>query len=82
MSFKEKLFESKDKFYKIFDKNIEKEGTFITCNGKLSYDDLINDHLDFWVKTRIDGVSVSMIMYAEDLNAIKLIDELSKDYFK
>lgn len=76
-----KLKENKDQFYKIFDAVIEKDGDFITCKGKITYDKLIDSHLKAWAMSRIYGVSASMAFYAEATEAIKLIDTLAKEYF-
>ena len=73
MSFKDKLFKHKDEFCEIFDKVLEKP---------INYDGLIKSHLDSWITSRIKGVSSSMAFYDEDIDAIKLIDKLSKEYFK
>ena len=81
MGLKQKLFENKTEFYRIFNDAIKKDGDFITAGNKLSHDDLIESHLRAWVATRINGLSASMVFYAEEVDAIKLIDKLAKEYF-
>lgn len=73
MSFKDKLFEHKDDFCKIFDEVLEKP---------INYDGLIKSHLDSWITSRIKGVSSTMASYEDEHKAIKLIDKLAKEYFK
>lgn len=73
MSFKDKLFEHKAEFCKIFDKVLEKP---------INYDGLIKSHLDSWVTSRIKGVRSTMAPYEDEHKAIKLIDKLAKEYFK
>lgn len=70
------LHKNNKKFYKIFDEAIQKDGDFITCGGKLSYDELINTHLRAWYNNRVNGMSASMAFYAEETAAINLIDQL------
>ena len=82
MGLKQEVFNSKESFYKIFDRNIEKNGDFITASGNISYDRLIEIHISAWKRSRIDGISASMAFYAEDIEAIKLIDSIAKNYFK
>jgi len=81
MGLEQKLFEHKTDFYRIFNEAIKKDGDFITAGGKCSHDDLIKSHLRAWVGSRIYGGSASMVFYAEDNEAIKLIDKLAKEYF-
>jgi hypothetical protein len=81
MGLKQKLFEHKTEFYRIFNEAIKKDGDFITAGGKLNHDELIDNHLRAWVSSRINGVSASLAFYAEEVEAIKLIDKLAKEYF-
>jgi len=82
MGLKQKIFEQKNDFYKIFDDSIKKNGTFITANGRLSYDECIERHLDAWISSRIYGTSAALAFYAEDFDDIILIDKIAKIYFK
>ena len=81
MGLKQKMIEHKTDFYRIFNEAIKRDGDFITAGGKLSHDDLIDMHLKAWVVSRINGVSSSLAFYAEEAEAIKLIDKLAKEYF-
>lgn len=81
MGLKQKLIENKTDFYRIFNEAIKEDGDFITAEGKLSHDDLIESHLEAWVASRINGGSASMVFFAEEVEAIKLIDKLAKEYF-
>ena len=81
MGLRHKLIEHKTEFYRIFNEAIKKDGDFITAGGKLSHDDLIDSHLRAWVASRINGGSASMVFYAEEVEAIKLIDKLAREYF-
>ena len=81
MGLLQKLIEHKEEFYRIFDEAIEKEGDIVTYHGQVSYNGLIESHLEAWVKSRINGGSASMVFYAEEIKAIKLIDKLAKEYF-
>lgn len=76
-----KLNEHKPEFYRIFDAEIQKNGTMISADGKISHDELIKSHLNAWKMSRIDGVSASLAFYCEAPEAIKLIDKLAKEYF-
>ena len=75
------MIEHKTEFYRIFNEAIKRDGDFITAGGKLSHDDLLEMHLKAWVVSRINGVSSSLAFYAEEPEAIKLIDKLAKEYF-
>lgn len=81
MGLKHKLIEHKTEFYRIFNEAIKRDGDFITAGGQLNYDDLIEMHLKAWVVSRINGASSSLAFYAEEVDAIKLIDKLAKEYF-
>lgn len=81
MGLKQKLIENKKEFYRIFNEAIRKDGDFITAGGRLSNDDLIESHFRMWVANRINGYSASMVFHAEEIEAIKLIDKLAKEYF-
>jgi hypothetical protein len=81
MGLRNKLIEHKTEFYHIFNEAIKRDGDFITSGGKLSHDDLIDSHLIAWIESRINGGSSSMVFYAEEVEAIKLIDKLAKEYF-
>ena len=81
MGLLQKLIEHKEEFYRIFDEAIKKDGDFITAGGKFSHDDLIEGHLEAWIASRINGGSASMVFYAEEIEAIKLIDKLAKEHF-
>lgn len=79
MGLLQKCLEKKPEFYRIFDK--AKHIDFITAGGKLSYDELIDTHLSAWTASRINGISASMAFYAEETEAIILIDKIAKEYF-
>ena len=82
MGLKQKIFERKQEFYDIFNKMPEGDINFMTCNGEISFDDCIENHIRVWVSSRINRVSVSLAFYGEDVNAIKLIDKIAKEYFE
>ena len=81
MGLKQKLIENKEDFHRIFNAAIKKNGNFINAGGKLSNDRLIETHLSAWTESRINGVSASMAFYAEDVEAIKLIDKIAGEHF-
>ena len=80
MSFKDKLLEHKAEFCKIFDKTFEHP--LYKDKDNINYDGLIQSHLNSWITSRIKGASASMAYYDEEIDAIKLIDKLAKEYFK
>ena len=82
MGLKYKVFERKQEFYDIFNKMPEDNLNFMTCNGKISFDGCIENHLKAWTASRINGTSASLAFYGEDVNAIKLIDKIAKECFK
>jgi len=82
MGLKQKVFERKQEFYDIFNKMPEDNLNFMTCNGEISFDDCIENHLKAWTASRINGTSASLAFYGEDVNAIKLIDKIAKECFK
>jgi len=79
---KQKLFERKQEFYDIFNKMPKDNFDFMTADGRCSLDDCIENHLRAWTASRINGGSASMVFYGEDIDAIKLIDKIAKEYFK
>jgi len=82
MGLKYKVFERKQEFYDIFNKMPEDNLNFMTADGVCSLDDCIDNHIRAWTSSRINGVSASLAFYGEDVDAIKLIDEIAKEYFK
>lgn len=76
-----KLFDVKEEFFKIFDVAIKRDNGFLNCDGKISHDELINMHLNAWICSRINGISASMAFYAEESDAIILIDNIMKKNF-
>ena len=82
MGLKQKVFERKQEFYDIFNKMQKENFNFITAYGRFSLDDCIETHLKAWTTSRINGTSASLAFYGEDVNAIKLIDKIAKEYFK
>lgn len=78
---KHKINQNKHLFYRIFDKQPKETIDFITCNGKMTYDEVLESHLDSWIANRIKGISSSMAFYAEIPEALRLIDDIAKDYF-
>ena len=82
MGLKQRVFERKQEFYDIFNKMPKDLLNFMTCHGKCSFDQCIETHLKAWTASRINGGSASMVFYGEDINAIKLIDEIAQEYFK
>ena len=80
MSFKDKLFEHKAEFCKIFDKTFEHP--LYKDKDNINYDGLIQSHLYSWITSRIKGARSTMAPYEDEHNAIKLIDKLAKEYFK
>ena len=82
MGLKYKGFERKQELYDIFNKMPEDNLNFMTCYGKISFDSCIENHIKAWTVSRIHGISASLAFYGEDVNAIKLIDEIAKEYFK
>lgn len=82
MGLKQEIFKHKQEFYDIFNKMPKDNLDFLTCDGKYSLDHCIEMHLRSWTASRINGASASMAFYAEDVNAIKLIDKIAKEYFK
>lgn len=82
MGLKQEVFKRKQEFYDIFNKMPKDNFNFMTANGRCSLDDCIETHLRAWTASRINGGSASMVFYGEDVNAIKLIDEIAKEYFK
>lgn len=81
MGLRQKVFERKQEFYDIFNKMPKDNLTFMTCNWEISFDGCIRNHLDAWAASRINGTSASLAFYAEDVNAIKLIDKIAQQYF-
>jgi hypothetical protein len=82
MGLKQKIFEHKQEFYDIFNRMPKDNLNFMTCNAEISFDSCIESHLRAWTASRINGVSASLAFYGEDVNAIKLIDKIAKEYFK
>ena len=81
MGLKYKVFERKQEFYDIFNKMPKDNLNFMTCSGKISFDGCIENHLNAWTASRINGTSASLAFYGEDHNAIKLIDKIANEYF-
>ena len=54
----------------------------MTTNGRYSLDNCIENHLKAWTASRIYGDDPCMVFYGEDVNAIKLIDKIAKEYFE
>ena len=81
MGLKQKLFERKQEFYDIFNRMPKDNLNFMTCNAEISFDSCIESHLRAWAASRIDGGSASLAFYGEDVNAIKLIDKITKEQF-
>jgi len=71
----------KQEFYDIFAKQSKEELDSITCKGKLTYDDLIDNHFSCWTMCRIDGISASMSFDYCVIEAVQLLDEIAKEYF-
>ena len=78
---KHKINEKKHLFYRIFDKQNQTNIDFMTCHGKLSYDEVIDSHLKAWTRSRVYGISASMAFYGEIQEAIMLIDEIATEHF-
>jgi len=75
------LMKHKQEFYDIFDNEPTDVLEYMTCNGEISYDELIRSHLTAWIKSRIWGISASLAFYAEATDAILLIDKLARENF-
>ena len=82
MGLKQKIFERKQEFYDIFNKMPKDNFDFMTANGRCSLDDCIDMHLRSWTASRINVTPATLVFYAENVNAIKLIDKIAKEYFK
>jgi len=78
---KHKVFEKKEEFYAIFD-STDKDLLNYVSQGKTTHDELIEEHLKDWTRSRIWGISASLCLDSCILDAIKLIDEIAIDYFK
>lgn len=81
MGLEQKLFEHKQEFYDIFNKMPKDNFNFMTAYDRFSLDDCIENHLKAWTASRIYGGDPCMVFYGEDMNAIKLIDKIAKEYF-
>lgn len=82
MGLKQRLFVRKQEFYDIFNKMPKDNFNFMTANGRCTLDDCIENHLKAWTEHRINGDDPCLVFYGEDINAIKLIDKIAKEYFE
>jgi hypothetical protein len=72
----------KQEFYDIFDKVPKSKLNHLTGNGKITYDVLIMNNLDFWIMSRIRGISAGLSLDCAIIDAIKLIDKIAIEYFQ
>lgn len=72
---KHKLFDQKDKFEEIFNASELWGASDASC------EEIIEAHLEAWVRSRIYGISASMAFYGEETEAITLIDEIARNNF-